>query len=575
MSNLQFPIPMAEVVQNEVDWVPPVYLIRKGGSLKSWNINYPNSFSNSSITTKLEVSNSDMVIERNIILQVPITVTLTGTNITPGDVPVNNRLLQDGAFSLRSNALAKAIQVMNVQYGNVSYAFNSSDVISAMERYNSYDKDKYNTNIDFSYLDQSTSYDDFIGSNRNPMNLYQAGIGSQVHRGAMPIYNVTNTTTTATFSCVLTQMIVSSPLLDQIIRNGGGEGLSHLNEININITFLGNLFQRMFSFAQNVNGSVLNLTSASVNLLNKPVFRFVQITDQFSKIPPVLSYSLNTVERYNTDFSFQAPYQQISSPVVQISRVPQSMLIFCRPQNNILYNGSDLIANLNGAMIPDFFSTFVNANVLWNGQTLTSNMDISAAYKVCSENGLVDDYVQFSGMPVLKSIGQSTNGVYIYPSGSVVKLVFNKDICLANGHEVAPGTNFRTNLQVNATFLNQTYGLGNNITNAYSFYMVLIYDDILQLYGDNLGVINNAPINMADVANAQKKNPSVHYDVLRNHNISGAGMLDGTSNLMRNGKKVLGLLKHGLDFYCKTKGGVGNSGGRPAPKHAMRHNLLM
>jgi len=485
---------------------------------------------------------------------------------------------------------------LNIQYGNVSYAFTCSDVISALERYNSYDCTKYNTDIAESYLDQSQSYDDFLGSNRNPLNLFSAGIGSQSHRGATNIKNIVNPSMdvanqnyTATFDMTLRSMLTSAPLLDQILKHGTGYGLSHLNNINIDITLVPQLGARMFSFMRNRNSDTLTIQSISVQI-NNPLFRFIQVSAHYDSIPSVLTYSLNTLERYPTDFTFDNKTRQVSSQVIQISRIPQYLMFYARPTNNVLQQGN---GTLHGSQIPDAFATLVSATIDFDGETLLSNADVGMFYKMASENQLVDSFVQYSGDPLLKSVSGSNNGTFVFPIGSVSKLLFNKDISLKKA-DLAPGTNYRTNLQVNATFTNQTFGSGSNITNNYTFYLVLVYDDILQLYGENNASINYAPISQADVENVHKQNESIHYDVLRNHNLTGAGILSGLTNLITHGKKLYPMI-HGA-YHSKLSKNIRNSiktalkdaghpkfasalksigfGGRMAPHHQMGHSLL-
>jgi len=586
MSNLYSPLKTVEVRDSIVDFVEPAFIVRKPANLKSFQVNQTQTFSNSAITTKLEVSNTQMVIDRNILWEQPIAVTVNASSSLTG-----SRILEDGCFSLRSHALSKCVNTVNIQYGNVSYAFNSSDVISALERYNSYDCTKYNTDIAESYLDQSQSYDDFLGSNRNPLNLFSSGIGSQSHRGASNISNVVNpiltanTPANATFNMTLRTMLTSSPLLDQILKHGTGYGLSHLNNLNIDITLVSNLGARMFSFAKTRNSTdVLTINSITVQILN-PLFRFIQVSPHFDSIPPILTYGLNTLERYPTDFVFNSSNpQQVNSQVIQISRIPQYIMFYARPNNNVLIQGSNPIPNnsavsYHGSQIPDSFASLISCTIDFDGETLLSNADSSMFYKMSSENQLVDSFVQYNGAPLIRSFG-SNNGTYLYPVGSVTKLLFNKDISLKKA-SLAPGTNYRTNIQVNATFQNRMFSSPNNITNNYTFYLVCVYDDILQLYGDNNGQIGYAPLTEADVTNANKQNESVHYDVMRNHNLTGAGMLSGLSNLLSHGKKLYPMI-HGclsssarkvVKQYLDENPEVG-SGGRMALRNRLKKNLL-
>jgi len=593
MSNLYHPLRTVSVENSLLDFVEPAYIIRKGGMTKSFNINQTQTYSNSAITTKLEISNTQMVIDRNILWEQPISVTVTGSSVNGGC------LLRDGGFALRSHALSKVVNTLNVQYGTQSYAFNSSDVISALERYNSYDCTKYNTDIAESYLDQSQSYDDFYGSNRHPLNLFSSGIGTQSHRGASELNVVSNpvlgagVSGSASFTMTLRSMLITSPLLDQILKHGTGYGLTHINNLNIDLTLVPQLGARMFSFMRNINGDVLSISNISVDLI-QPLFRFIQISPQNVAIPPIITYNLNTLERYPTDFTFLNQEQLVPSQVVQISRIPNYLMFFARPNNNVLQQGN---GTLHGSQIPDAFASLVNAQMTIDGESLMANADVSMYYKMCSENQLVDSFVQYAGAPLVKSFGAGGVASYVLPIGSVTKVMFNKDILLKKGY-LAPGTNYRTTIQVNATFKNRTFGTPQNVTNFYTLYLVCVYDDILQIYGDNLAQIGQAPISQNDVYETQKQNNNIHYDVLRNHNLTGAGILSGLSNLLEHGKKLYPMI-HGayssglgrmvrdkVKSYLRESGnsniadsldsiGFGApSGGRMASRHRLGKNLL-
>jgi len=559
MSALAYPIPVTRVIDSEVDFPQTEYLVRTGSSLKSFNVNFPNSYSNSSITTKLEVSNSQMLIEKMILWEQPVSVAIVGSTST------GINILQTGAQAPRSHALAKACNTINLQFGNASYTYNASDVISAFERYNLSDCTKYNSDIDLSMLDQYQSYDSGFGSNRSPLQLYSSGMNAIMHRGSQPLTNIVNSPTAASFDTVFRCYLPVAPLNDQIQRNGGGFALSHLDNLNIDINFVSNLFSRMFSFCRVRNGDTLTITNGSV-VIGQPVFRFVQLSDQMAQIPPVLTYPLNTVERYNTDFTFSSALQSVASPVIQTSRFPHSMYVFARPTNSVLLSGYGAVS---GAQVPDAFCGLNSINVTMDGQVLASNADVSALYKLSSENGLVDSFIQYSAQPLLVECS-SANGTYAYGAGSVTKFVFNKDICL-QGKVIAPGMNYKTNLQVNAVFSRTNPSITN-----WSLYIVLCYSDILQLYGQNNALINNAPISETDVSMASKANPNVHYDVLREKNISGGAGLLETGHSLFCSRKVLPYLRM---LERKMSGGAPSggaySGGAIASRAKMSHKLLM
>jgi hypothetical protein len=500
-----------------------------------------------------------MLIEKSILWEQPISYVMTGSTST------GINMLQSGAFAPRSNPLAKICNTINLTFGNASYTLSLGDIASALEHYTTGDAHKFNSDIGIPMLDQYQLYDSGFGSNRNPLQLYSSGMNTVVHRGACELSALQNTPTGASFTILYRAYLPISPLSDQIKRAGGGYALSHLDNLNIDINLVSNIFTRTLSFMQNRNGDVLTITSGTATI-GQPIFRFVQLSDQLGTIPPAIHYPLKSIERYNTDFSIAfGARQPVSSPVIQTSRWPSSMLVYARPTNAVMMATS-------GAFVSDAFACLREITVLVDGQTLLSNSDVSNHYKIASENGLVDNFVQYKASPVLSECS-SANGSYVAPASAPLKLEFNKDICLS-GVRVYPGQTFKTNIQVNATFLN----VNPNIT-SYSLYIVFLYNDILTLYDNNLALINNAPLSSADVMNSHKLNETVHYDVMRDTNLSGGGLLDCGRAIMSS-HKLIPMLKH---VYGKCTGSGGShggsmSGGAMAHKsrlhHGMKHPLL-
>ena len=593
MSNLYSKLPVIAVKNPLLDFVPPSVIAVGPANNKSFNISQTQTFSQSSINAKLEISNVDMIIDRNLILDMPINVEVIGTTST------GQNILLDGCWAFRSNPVAKAINVMNVQYGNSSYAFNSADCVSALEHYQLFPKDKYTSDFQPLMLDAYCEYDQGYGAIRNPLNLYSSNSDNVMSRGTQPIWGVganpyspqlgtpvVNTPTRAYFQTNLQSCLLASPLLDKLANHGPASyGLSKLNNLTIDLTLVSNLGARLLSFMKNRGADVLTITAINVTVL-QPVFRFVQVHDVLS-LPPVISYNLNTIERYFTDAVLPLGVPtQIDSQVIQISRIPAYAMVVARPNNNILNGGT---ATYHGSQIADSFASIVRISCDFNGRTLLTNSDPSQLYKIAVQNSCVDSYQQFSGIPL---VGTYNGGApsYIVPTGTVLKLKFNSDLNLEEPG-LCTGVNFRSNLQFHTTFINN-----NTITNNFTMLLILCYDDIIQFYNSNNTFISSSPIEISDVLHA-RENHTVHSDVLKNHNYAGTGMLSGMSSLVSSGKRNFGYLKAMADLLTLDKPtrdsiksvlshghsdvvkdlqllGFGDSGGKRAPRSAMRKSLL-
>lgn len=595
MSNLTFPLPVVEVKQALLDFVPPSVIVNKPNNLKSFLVNETQTYSNSATSTKLEISNADKVVDRNVIWEQPLDVEVIGSTSTGANILIEN------TWGFRSQPLSKILNTIQINYGNNSYTFNCADIISMLERYNSFNPDKYVEDLTLSQLDNCQDYSDLYGANRNPLSMYSEGKDNEYGRCSQPIWGVgsdpnnpkpvENTPTSAKFSTVLRTCLISSPLLDKFRKGGASFGLAHLTNIDIQMTFVSNLGARLLSFMRDRGGDILTITAINITI-QKPKFRFVQVSDK-ETIPPVLSYNLNTLQRFPIDCNLPRGVQtQVNSQVIQLDRIPNYLMIGARPSNNVWLSNNyvDSLGNTwNGSQMPDAFAQITNLNIQLDGQDLLSNADVSQLYKMAVQNNLVDNFIQFAGVPVPKAFTGKPQ--FLAPSGSVLKLRFGEDLSLYTAPNLAPGVAYKTNLTVNATFVNQC-----PFTDNFTFYLVLCYDDILQLTGSNDSRLTSAPLSQADVANARNENIRVHYDVLRNHNLAGAGFLSGLSNIIQTGKKALPILKDIFNSpvgqfardqikkkafeYNPTVGnvlkqtGFGMSGGAVAHKSHMRKSLF-
>jgi len=580
MSNCLQPLNVVQCKEPLLDFHNPSYCAKLPTNLKSFQINNTQTFSNSAISAKLEISNTAQVIDRNIILDLPLDVAITGTTST------GKNILLDNCWAVRSNALGKMIQTINIQYGNSSYAFSSSDVMSMLEHYNAMAPMKYKEDFQPQMLDASQTYDVLFGSPRNPLNLYSEGTDTQWHRGAQPIwqtgggsqYNpgtIVNTSTNANFSMLLSSLVLSSPLLDKLTHGGSSYGLSHLNNLNIDITFVPNLANRLLSFMRDRQGDVLSITNINITV-NKPVFRYIQISDK-EPIPRLLSYSLNTIERYPSDVVLsQGVLTQVNSQVIQLSRIPNYAMVAVRPSNQVYNAGNG--AGVAGCQIPDAFCAIQSINVLFDGQTLFANSDPSQLYKIAVESGCVDNFPQWAGysMPLTFNSGAPT---FVQGAGSVLKLVFGRDVSLLK-ENLASGVNYRTNLQINMNVVNLS-----PLTQNFTYYMVLCYDDIIQIFDDNNANICSAPLSQNDVLSAEENSARVSYDSLRDHNLTGGkGFLSGLSNVLSHGHKNFDTIKKmynsplgqcvsaGVGAVLKGRGGA--MGGKMASKGAMKNSMV-
>jgi hypothetical protein len=517
MSNIApMPLPVVVVKDELLDFVQPVYTINGPSSLKSFNAQDVQTYSNTYINATLNLNSSEFVVDPAILHLQPVTITITGSSSQ------GNPLLLDGCFALRSNALYKAVNTLEVKLGSTSNTTNVGDVMSAIERYNNYTTDKFINNYGLSYLDQTQSYNDLIGAPKNPLGLFSTGTDIIEPRGSYPMTIVSNGTTSAQIQTTLRQLIPIAPLVDKIRRdNSPIQGLSHLNNISFNITFYPNAGNRMLSLADvRPSGDVLTITNITVTI-GQPTFSFVQLKCRNEKIPRVLAYPLVSQERYIFSLPSLAQNATVTYNVssFNLTRVPHSMLLYVRPSNSALLNTP------SGVFIPDAFSSLSNLTIQYDGQTLFGQSVPENIYSICVHNGLSDTYTQWSGLPVVKS---ATNSTYINTVGNVYKFEFGQDISLYPGTVIGSYNECAISLQVNVKNL-------SSYTTSLELYMVMLYSDVIQLYDNNLAQISNIPVSHSDIVNS-KASDSVHRTMLRNADVTGAGLLSSVSNFIKSPK---------------------------------------
>ena len=521
MSNLLFPLRTVAVADPLLDWVEPVYVIKEPSSLKSFTSQDINTYSNNNITAQLNLNSTEFVLDTNINWSQPITVTINGTTST------GLNILVDNCFGLRSNALSKITNTLELKYGSTSYSYLIGSTINLMERFNTTNMDKYCTGYGLSMLDPAQTYDQLVGSSINPLGYYTSGMDVIQKRGAYPIKIVSNSPTQAVFTTTLQALIMSPPLRDQLMRGGAGaQGIAHLSNLGVNINFVGNIGNRLMSFVkERASGDELSLTNINVQI-GMPTFSFTQIKSINEMIPRHISFNMSNQEYY--PYSVTLPYNvptifNLSS--FTLTSVPYSMTFAAIPSQNVYFN------NAVGAFVPDCAASVSNFNVQYDGQSLFSSINSQQIYKVCVENNLVDNYVSWSGLPTLLTVGAGASPPqYINGAGGFVKLLFSKDISLHQHNTV--GSSNPTSISMNVTLTNT-----NPLTEDFTFVLLLNYSSVIQFYDNNLCQIGNIPVSADDITNTHLSE-RVHLDVIHKNDLSGGGIFSNISNLLKSGSMI-------------------------------------
>jgi hypothetical protein len=135
--------------------------------------------------------------------------------------------------------------------------------------------------------------------------------------------------------------------------------------------------------------------------------------------------------------------REFNSGVLQLDSCPQYLLIFAKLANDI--RDSNL---QNQIGCTDTFAQIERIRLNYGGRSdLLSQVEPIQLYEMCVANGIKNDWQQFHGV-----INKGFDGEWIGLTGSVIKLMFAKDIVA--GIDFVPGMGTNVQLQVMGTLRN-------------------------------------------------------------------------------------------------------------------------
>jgi hypothetical protein len=399
--------------------------------------------------------------------------------------------------------------------------------------------------------------------------------------------------------------IFLSPLLQSMSIKARKEGMTKLSQIQFTVNW-GNP-NRLWS-------STNALTAAVGVEMGANILRVVQyvpgtldigrnLSTQALPYNEIVSFATETAQatplalKLNAYTPSPAAPQTFTSQVVQLSRIPKEMYIFCRPSDSVYNNPA------SGTTCVDSFATYVSQSlkVNFNGQNLLNSISDVSLYRICVENGCNIPFSSWSGRimktfdlrtvappvvvpPLPPNIGLSTFGSGV---GSPICLKFGKDIVLPP--ELAPGTLSKCNLQVECGFASSIVGgiAGTAYAGAslpHTMYLVIVYEGVIEFYGSG-GTVSQTlgALTVNDVLEASKRNERVHYDIVNNGTYGGA-MVDNAKNFVK-GKanhllnKFKSVLSHPsvaphVNEAVEAMVGRGMSGGKSMSKASLKRALL-
>ena len=440
----------------QLDDSAKTYLIGEGGT----NIQYfpftAQSFSDSNMTFKCDPPSTRSVMDRNMIIEVPIKVVLTG-DTGDADTPMWGK----NRSALRAMPISSVTQTLTANINGQSLTVQLADVCHPISRYlSSADSRTTFSSILPNAYDMYQQYEDGDGAANSPLNGYEYSIPqSHTPRGAYPVKILENTRTRATLEILVTEYLQISPFYWK--KESGVGGLANIRNCTFNLTM--SRLARMLSISTKINANqTLTINDAIVSIQQVPrmFVGFVTPQDTLS-IPQSIVYSYNDINFYSQAFQTvlpvtpvdQRPTQTLTSSVIQFAQLPERLYIYVRRAGTQVYDTA-----LSTVNTTDTYARIENVNINFSGQDgIQSATNIVDLYQQSERNGLNMSYQEFGGevYKALEKVAASTDpqSERIGTTGSVICFELARDIPLKAFEAVAQSGswNFQCTVQARNT----------------------------------------------------------------------------------------------------------------------------
>jgi hypothetical protein len=511
-----------------------VYAVEKSVSTSNYYSIISNNASSQSTTWTVNVNDNTTITDRLFLMDITFDVF----------IPVaNGEFAAAKSYALRSLPLLKLSNNYVLQLGNGTCTLQSGQIANLIERYGFMDKYlAYGSTPNFTDLD--APYNALVNAGNISPFEYSASTQSEhcLPRGAFPPLRVVKAAGGLTLTYRVIEPIFLSPLLQSMCIKERKEGMTKLSQIQFTCNW--GSPSRLFSTSEllpantaitvNFSGanSILRVVQYVPSVLdvgrniNTQALPYNEVVS-FSSNPQVLTFRADTTTSVS---SVQAA--EFVSPVIQLSRIPKELYIYCRPDDTFYNNPR------TGCQMVDNFAVYdsTSLKVNFNGQNLLNNISDVSLYRICVENGVNVPWNLWSGQ-VMRDGGCGPAGTPAFGCGvgSPICLKFSKDIVL--GADQAPGVNTKCNLQVSANFrsplitqANSPYSGGSL---SHTMFLVVVYEGVIEFYGSGGTVAQTlGALSTADVLEAVKQNTRVHYDIVNDYSFGGS-MMDRARNFVK------------------------------------------
>lgn len=379
------------------------------------------------------------IVSRIVYLQMPIRLTITGTNTT------NPLILWGAADGFRNMPLQQIITNIDLKVNGTSVTIPTNRLNNALSWLT-----MYGENADLKYslspcmLDQFQNYNDFTqlaqnggasgGSARNVLGNYGE---SQFNapRGGFPVTILGAGTGTMTVDAVLTEPLFISPLL----AIDDGPGLIGVQNMYVTLS-IGNV-ARMYAHNATLNPNAISSVTALLTGMPQLLFQYLTpnelVAPFYKNVPYVYPYFeiIPYITSFATDLAPLAS-KTVTANNIQLSTIPKCVMIW------VQQNYNDLSYSL-----PDVFHGITNLQVQFEGKsaafTSATQQDL---FRMSCKNGYKGSWVQFSKY-----------------TGSVIIINLGSDLGLYPNEAPGLGGTYQLRVTVTATNLNPSVTLSSEL----------------------------------------------------------------------------------------------------------------
>lgn len=531
-------------VRDDVD-----FAVFKGASSKVQSQFSAVSASNSQVSFNVQVPSELTVIDREVILEGTVSLTIKGT------AKAGKYLIDYGkGHALAPFPLQQLFSTSTATINNNSVSQNTQDVIEAINRF--HDRRwlaRYNGMAPTAF-DTYQNYSDAVNADNNPNGSYNNVADNDLYpRGCFPV-NIDGNTLgdgatekTITLTYTVREPLLLSPFIysDPSTENQGFYGIQNLNFI-FNV---GNVANVLRGVDNSVDGYTITMNSPE-NGDFKMYFNFLTAPNSIL-LPPRNVVPYYELPRYKTSVgAISAVGGQVSSPSIQLNQVPDKLLVFVRKQNK-------------GALESNHYLPIENISINFNNVSgLLSSSQAHDLWKMSVKSGSNQSWLEFQGSAVSHTSSYAGDAQIVSTSGSMLMLDFAREIPLTEEY-YAPSSLGQFQLQFNLQLGNNT---GAPIASGAYELVIITMNSGMFVCERGTSATYTAVLTKADVLDASQGESRMSYNQARR--MVGGSLLGFLKKALPKGARVAKAVMKEIDDPRAQKGaevlgalGFGRSGG--------------